>query len=697
MPRGVADELVRLNRLSPSPEQSLELEALALLFRPQDAGYSAQSALAQVTLLLGRCQTAQAALAEAAAWRALQWHQMQLKLFKPALHSAAMAAALYDREGEAELSIAMRAGRCKVLYMAEMYPELRQTAAELLSESATIGPKTLHLVLNSAATAAYYLAIEIDAERLYSDEPERAAALNAQATALWDECLRHHRAALQLADTHGLVPQNYFSHVNLAVVCATLGLPDECRLHMAALGEADVDENHVPGWWQWREHCEVLLLCHSAGPAEAMAALLAAEQRLAAAPNRITGVMEATLQAIERFGQRWGFYDEALRASMAHLQSQRQLTRDLGKALDDTAVAVMEQPRLLHENAELARQGSALESSLLQRNAELSNTLGRLQAEASIRHAAEAALQAAHDELEQQVAARTAELEQAMLTLMQQEKQLALSRMVAGMAHEMNTPLDNARMATSAIQERSRELKAMLAQGGLRRVQLQQLLQALEQGGDLMGRALARVSHLLQRFRSLAQHQGREQSAEFDLVELLLATAQSWQNLLHQQAVRLQLELPDDAPLRGYPDAIRQVLQQLLENSLQHGLRERSDGLITLRLQPCPDQLELAWADNGCGISAEHLPHVFEPFFTTQLGRSGTGLGLASVHSLVVDLMGGQLCLDSEPGQGTCITITLPRACPAELDEHAISATKRTDNKVDSPTHAQADCLGAQR
>ena len=232
----------------------------------------------------------------------------------------------------------------------------------------------------------------------------------------------------------------------------------------------------------------------------------------------------------------------------------------------------MERPRLLQANESLTRHGSELELSLAQRNQELSHALAKVQAEASIRAAAEAALQRAHDELEAQVRARSAELEVAMRTLMQQEKQLALSRMVVGVAHEMNTPLGNARMAASTIQDQCQALRAQTQLGQLRRSDLDLALSRLQDGSELVDRNLARAGLLVERFKALAISQHQEAPQQVDLAAQLRQWVQAWQARLPGPDFRVELSgLPERLPWQGFPRALHEVLDQLFDNSLQHG------------------------------------------------------------------------------------------------------------------------------
>ncbi|MCV2367150.1 sensor histidine kinase [Roseateles oligotrophus] len=613
-----------------SKEQAIELDCLQIMALSMQADANPNELLLRARELLGMGQARAALLAQAAAWRAIQWVQTRLKLHHAALESVAMAAELYQRGGHPALAMLMQVSRCPVLFMAEMYAELRQASTELLQEeAATLSPATHQLLLNNKASAAYYLANE-----------ESNALL---AKTYWQECLSTHQQGLLFTQQHGLAYAELVAHLNLAVVNATLGRAADCRMHLRLLHEQCQGQPMQASWLLWERVSKVLVQCHEGQREQAWHALLALDAELINGPPHSSGHRDATLQAMRVFGERWGYLDQALRASLMQLKQERSRKRELARALGETVNAVIERPRLLQENEQLAQHGSELEISLAQRNQELSAALAKVQAEASVRAAAEAALQQAHDELEQRVRQRTDELGQAMRALMQQEKQLALSRMLAGMAHEMNTPLGNARMAASSIQERSQELASQAAQGSLKRSQLQELLAGLSEGGALMDRALERVSDLVLRFKALDQPSSSESRSDFNLVGLIEGLSANWQNQLKQRGATLQLEIPRALTLRGHPHALIQVLQQLFENSLHHGLAGRSDGLMRLAVRVDGQQLTLQWQDDGCGIPADHLPRVFEPFFSSRLGQDGAGLGLAMVHSLVVDLMGGQI------------------------------------------------------
>jgi signal transduction histidine kinase len=266
---------------------------------------------------------------------------------------------------------------------------------------------------------------------------------------------------------------------------------------------------------------------------------------------------EISLMAIRRYGRRWGHLEQALQASMAQVANERRHKRELTNSLGATLNAVMERPQLLYQNALLAQHGTVLENSLMQRNQELKQ---------------------AHDQLEQKVRERSAELAQALQSLMRQEKQLGLSRLVVGMAHELNTPLGNARVAASAITERAAELQHSLAEGTLRRSQLAGLLDSVTQGGDLVERALVQISELVERFKGLSVHPSQESSSYFDLSERLHFFRNSWARTLKSRSIRMTLVAPETLWLQGYPGACQIVFQHLLDNCMQHAFKGASSG-----------------------------------------------------------------------------------------------------------------------
>jgi len=284
----------------------------------------------------------------------------------------------------------------------------------------------------------------------------------------------------------------------------------------------------------------------------------------------------------------------------------------------------------------------------------------------TVRKQAEQELQQHREQLEERIAARTAELRQAMAQLMQSEKLAALGNLVAGVAHELNTPLGNARVVASALADDLRTFAAAIEAGALRRSQLTEFLARGREAVDLLERNTARAADLIGHFKQVAVDQSSARRRRFHLrqtIEELLVTLQpQFKNTAH----RIELAIPPDMELDSYPGPLEQVLANLINNSLIHGFAGREAGCIRLQaLAVDASHIQLCYADNGVGIPESLQARVFEPFFTTRLGRGGSGLGLYVAYTMVTGVLGGAIQIYSQPGCGASFYLTLPRTAPA--------------------------------
>ncbi len=281
------------------------------------------------------------------------------------------------------------------------------------------------------------------------------------------------------------------------------------------------------------------------------------------------------------------------------------------------------------------------------------------------RKRAEEELRQHRERLEELVAERTAELRQAMTQLVQSEKLAALGQLVAGVAHELNTPLGNARVVAGALGAHLREFTAAVEAGALRRSQVDAFLARGREAVDLLERNAARAADLIGHFKQVAVDQTSMRRRRFLLrrtVEELLATLQPQ---FKRTAHRVDLDLPPDLELDSYPGPLEQVLANLIANSLIHGFAGIETGTIRIHAaSPNAVQVHIDYTDNGVGIPEKILKRIFEPFFTTQLGSGGSGLGLYIVYNLVTGVLGGTIQSHSVVGQGIRFTLVLPRIGP---------------------------------
>jgi PAS domain S-box-containing protein len=282
------------------------------------------------------------------------------------------------------------------------------------------------------------------------------------------------------------------------------------------------------------------------------------------------------------------------------------------------------------------------------------------------RKRAEDELQRHREHLEELVSERTSELRQAMAQLVQTEKLAALGNLVAGVAHELNTPLGNSRVVASLLGEQLREFAEAVESGSLRRSQLEGFLNRGREAVDLLERNSARAADLIGHFKQVAVDQSSARRRVFDLrqtvEEMLVTLRPTFKRSQH----RIDVDIPVGLLMDSYPGPLEQVIANLIANALTHGLATVEHGCIELHAHTDEDQTQvvLRCADNGVGIAAATAHRIFEPFFTTRLGQGGSGLGLYIVFNLVTSVLGGSIVVDTSPGHGACFTLTLPRVAP---------------------------------
>ncbi|MDG4595312.1 MAG: PAS domain S-box protein [Candidatus Contendobacter sp.] len=281
------------------------------------------------------------------------------------------------------------------------------------------------------------------------------------------------------------------------------------------------------------------------------------------------------------------------------------------------------------------------------------------------RKRAEAELERHREHLEELVAERTAKLRQAMTQLVQSEKLAALGHLVASVAHELNTPLGNARVVAGSLGEALRKFAAAVESGALRRSQVEGFLSRSREAVDLLERNAARAADLIGHFKEVAVDQTSMRRRRFLLrqtvEELLIALQPQFKRTAH----RVEVDIPPDIELDSYPGPLEQVFANLVSNSLAHGFVGREAGTIRVGAVPLdPDRVQIDYADDGVGISDAALDRIFEPFFTTKLGSGGSGLGLYIVYNLVTGVLGGQIQAKSAPGRGSRFELILPAVAP---------------------------------
>ncbi|HEX5842056.1 MAG TPA: ATP-binding protein [Pseudomonas sp.] len=274
------------------------------------------------------------------------------------------------------------------------------------------------------------------------------------------------------------------------------------------------------------------------------------------------------------------------------------------------------------------------------------------------RCAAELQHQDREEALERIVEERTQVLRQAQSKLIEQEKMAALGALVAGVAHEVNTPIGVAVTAASGLREFAAALQEKLAGGAVKRSELQDLVSHLQLGAGLVEDNLHRAANLIGNFKQLAVDQSNLQISDFDLADYIASIFTAHGPELKKAGVAYSLELPAAIRVHLPAGKIAQLLSNLIMNSLIHGFADCARGTISVSGQLQGNQVHLRFADDGRGAPAEVRARMFEPFFTTRRGQGGSGLGMHIAYNIVTSL-GGEIGLaDSE--RGLTISIRLP-------------------------------------
>ena len=261
---------------------------------------------------------------------------------------------------------------------------------------------------------------------------------------------------------------------------------------------------------------------------------------------------------------------------------------------------------------------------------------------------------------------RQADLEVARDQLISSEKMAALGALVAGVAHEVNTPLGISITAASTVREGLVGMRSDYQAQRMTRESFEQALDQAMEGLDMLDTNLLRASRLIKDFKQTAVHQTSERLCDFDVMETLRALLASLHPVTRRVPVRPMLGGPRNLPARGYPGALMHVLTNLIMNSVNHAFREVAAPAIVIDVREGEQEWELVYSDNGVGVPHEYQARIFEPFFTTRRGRGGTGLGLNIVYTVVTQRMGGQLSFWSRPGEGVRLHLRLPRRLTSE-------------------------------
>ncbi|MBC3872737.1 sensor histidine kinase [Undibacterium flavidum] len=263
----------------------------------------------------------------------------------------------------------------------------------------------------------------------------------------------------------------------------------------------------------------------------------------------------------------------------------------------------------------------------------------------------------------QQLENNLMQLKEAQRQLISKEKLASLGSLVAGIAHELNTPIGNAYTVSTTVSEKVEEFEHAHNDASIKKSTLNRFAADMAEAADLLSKNLKRASELINSFKTVAVDQASENRRRFNLLKTMEELAITLQPQLKKTKISYRIDIPSEIVMDSYPGPLIQVISNLFNNAVLHGFEGRDGGELTLtaKLDEHDSRfVQMQFGDNGVGIQTHNLDRIFDPFFTTKFGQGGSGLGLNICYNIVSGLLRGQISVQSDIEVGTRFTLLLP-------------------------------------
>jgi len=294
------------------------------------------------------------------------------------------------------------------------------------------------------------------------------------------------------------------------------------------------------------------------------------------------------------------------------------------------------------------------------------NMMDQLKLRDKARDRAQEELEHLNKTLEKRVFNRTHELQTSLNTLKETQKQVieaekmaSLGELVAGVAHEINTPLGISVTGITHLKDMSDNIKKLYDENNMSKRKFEDYLEVNVELTHSISINLQRAAELVRSFKMVAVDQSSEQMVKFELRDRIDQIIVSLRNKIKHTKIKLKVDCDKNIEMYGEPGAIAQIFTNLITNSILHGFDKDDEGIIDIIVREQNDKIQIIYKDNGKGIKADVLPKIFDPFFTTIRANGGTGLGLHIIYNLVTSKFGGKIEAHSVFGEGVEFKITL--------------------------------------
>ena len=251
------------------------------------------------------------------------------------------------------------------------------------------------------------------------------------------------------------------------------------------------------------------------------------------------------------------------------------------------------------------------------------------------------------------------QLQMAQEQLVEQEKLAALGSLVAGVAHELNTPIGNSLIMSSALQEKVDRVSELMAGRSLQHANLVEFLDDTQEASSVIIRGLTAAADLVSSFKQVAVDRTAARRRLFNLQQTCHEVVATMMNQIRLAGHRFELNVPRNLMLDSYPGPFGQAIGNLISNALAHAFPERNGGIMRLEAHSLDaDWVQISFADDGCGIAEANLKRIFDPFFSGSQGNYG--LGLSITYNIATSLLNGRIRVISQLGHGTRFELDLP-------------------------------------
>lgn len=251
------------------------------------------------------------------------------------------------------------------------------------------------------------------------------------------------------------------------------------------------------------------------------------------------------------------------------------------------------------------------------------------------------------------------ELKNAQDHLVRTERLASLGSMVAGIAHEINTPIGVCITSSTYLDEQARRHLQLYQNDALTRKGFESFLDIVSESSSIINSNLTRAADLVGSFKQLAVDQTSDEPRHINMKryidELMISLRPYFRHTKHL----FELSCADDIDIMSQPGAIAQIITNLISNTMTHGFEGIEEGLVKIEIERAQGRVQLHYSDNGNGMSKKNLRQIFDPFFTTRRNKGGSGLGMSIIYNLVTNKLGGEISVSSEPNQGIHFYIIL--------------------------------------